>query len=627
MLTFYMAFNWTVDWILASSVVGGVYYILRWRKQTKENQEFESILEDIEDEGLTVRSCLKIVSSAVKLGGYIAGTAELGFFLAPKDLGIVSVFQDIFRLIGDLYDSGPAPRRPTLVARPLSDRSGLGSWTSPGTEYYEPNIDYVPRDPGESIESYRERTTSNQRLESELNPNKNMPPEAKAINFIRRIKVFCAELWTNYKVRATLIVLSSVLGAVLFIFMHHRPTFDFVREGRKGKGNIMGGKRRMRKQRKYIVYDSDRIEDMTRDGVKVNPTTFGEEELPPGRYTISRRDVNGNLYFEEFEIEKTGQNDPDYEKLLLPGDPIPPLTDSGDLFEELRVAHNVISSQNDRLNTLIEKMQQEQAAWLAAFNLMADAGKIPRESLIKLNLFSTKTTLIDDNSKYSTEYTTIVPPRGEDDDETPLTKGKKVTIVVPPPAWPKEAVVTSSPELKFEKVRSHQVEMFKDDSFVQMGWVAPYGIVCNTHSIGEINRLRYQGKFFELHRDSKTGALVQRKLPEGVDPDLVVLKSIDGLCPVTKGAFCKPVVGMACHLVANVGELTAGFVTLVTDTEVQYSCTSRAGWCGGMLVNNNGQIMASHSRAHKKDAENAGINIGGSSELCSKLMNVAPKNS
>jgi hypothetical protein len=266
--------------LFAAISVGVVY---RLRSKSKSNkQAYESIIGDIEKEGLTCKSALELFSVALKAGGLIAGLLEMGIYVSPKSVYAPSMVSDCLSLLAKLF--------PSSEPRKTSDfRDGL-------QPFIKQQFQIVDDDDDDDL------------------------------GLLVRLKDCfddLKELLYKYRYRLAIVMFASLTGMLIFLYVYHRKRLNWILmiQGSSLDGEAKGktkGKNRKKSSKiratKYVIYDDDQIEAILLDGEPVTKSDFLGRELPPGHYEIIRYARGVGEWTEELDVYESKEFDPSSEK-------------------------------------------------------------------------------------------------------------------------------------------------------------------------------------------------------------------------------------------------------------------------------------------------------------------------
>jgi len=246
----FVCFFWgNFDSILFCSIVVCVYGWLRRKPRFRKEGTF---------------TFMSAFASGIKAGALIAGFAEFGRKLDPRNVKGANLVAELVELFGRVFNDTP--------------KEGLP----------------VDEDEDDGF-----------------------------LDMARKIIPGVKKLLTKYRSRIAYFVLSVLVGVMLFAFFHHREWFESfaAHEGRgSGKakrGNTNKKMRRLNKATKgkkkhFVLYDAaDRADIMscTYNGKPIDAPMVGQP-FAAGRWVIFRKDEDGNVVQDDFLVESVSCNEP-----------------------------------------------------------------------------------------------------------------------------------------------------------------------------------------------------------------------------------------------------------------------------------------------------------------------------
>jgi len=269
----------TFNYTLFVAVVFGVYKLLKAGKETlSTKKQYEALGEDLKKEGLNTKRMFELIAYSIKLGTMIAGVIDLGSSVMPKDFNLGSAVGEIFLLMSRLM-SRDVPNDGTYVI-------------PPGHSTFNPD--------GSPI------TTSFE------------GPEMSFMQHMKDLFDKMKQVVHKYRWRFTTVLLASIVGACLFVYVHYGDCLDWSvlkREheakgkNKKGRGAMkqtFGNSKPRQVKKSYIIYDETDISELWVDGTPKDMRDYFGKPLGPGKYVIvkAKANSNGDIYYvdEEFDI-------------------------------------------------------------------------------------------------------------------------------------------------------------------------------------------------------------------------------------------------------------------------------------------------------------------------------------
>jgi hypothetical protein len=153
---------------------------------------------------------------------------------------------------------------------------------------------------------------------------------------------------------------------------------------------------------------------------------------------------------------------------------------------------------------------------------------------------------------------------------------------------------------------------YNGEAFLAGVCFTPWGAVINNHVLAEATHLVFMGKTWERSKDAF--AVNHKRTSMLSNKEFSILNPRQGWAGGKKAWFGTPRVGAKVMLYWPDGTRSQGEIKTVDESgafgkQMRTTCSSQAGVCGGLYVQDDGKIVGFHFSEGKKGQDNLGAPV------------------